>query len=65
MLLKKAGRPKVNPIFKKTRASVGFKPWLLSWLDDQSESRTEIIETALIAQYKLKIPEYKDKKLYE
>lgn len=51
-----AGRPPVDPALRKDPLSVKLPRWLIDWTGDQDTSRAVLIETALVATYKLKPP---------
>jgi len=51
-----AGRPTIAPELKKKAVNLKITPWLNDWLNDQDESKTSLIEKALIEQYELKAP---------
>ncbi len=51
---KGAGRKRSNPALIKKQISLRISPYLKEWLDAQDKSNIELIETALIKQYKIK-----------
>ncbi len=53
---KGAGRPPVDPQLKKVTNSIKIPQWLTDWLNEQEETKVELIEKALMKQYKLKSP---------
>lgn len=50
------GRPALPEDKKKAGVYVKLPPWLISWMDEQEESRAVLIENALRRVHKLKPP---------
>lgn len=48
------GRKKLPPDEKKQMISLTLSPWLLDWMSKQPLNRSQLIEAALVAQYKIK-----------
>lgn len=57
-----AGAPQKDPQLKKMPACFRLPCWILSWLRDQDESQSVLIEEALIKKHKLKPPSSKGEK---
>jgi hypothetical protein len=49
-----AGRPTINPLLRKSPATVKLPQWLLDWMREQDEAQSVLIEQAMIKTYKLK-----------
>lgn len=53
---KPPGRPPVPAPLKREQCNFRLSRWLREWLESQPDGNGELIEAALIAQYKLKPP---------
>lgn len=60
---RKAGRPILEPGLKQIQSQVRFQPWLLAWLNNQEQTKSELIKNAVINHYKLFTLEKTDKKI--
>lgn len=51
-----AGQPRKDPADKKRPISLKLSPCVMDWLDAQDSPKAQLIEQAIINQYKIKAP---------
>lgn len=51
-----AGRKPRDPLLKKNAVGYRLPQWLITWMSEQEEPNSILIEDALIKQHKLKPP---------
>jgi hypothetical protein len=52
----KGGRPPAPPGLRRVNVPLRLPAWLVEWIDAQPETRTELIEAALLKAYNLRPP---------